>query len=100
MDRRTFNLGLLGLGGMATLSSLLQGCSTGGGSASRISGIDTHAHVFHRNLPFVPNRRYTPHYDATPQEFIEQIQHNGLSHGVIIPISILGTNNDYTIGNP
>ena len=62
-----------------------------------MTGVDTHAHVFHRGLPFVANRRYTPDYDAHPAEFLAQQDANAMSHGVIIPISILGTNNDYTL---
>lgn len=62
-----------------------------------MTGVDTHAHVFHRGLPFVPNRRYTPDYDASPEAFLAMLDANGLSHGVIVPISILGTNNDFTL---
>ena len=99
MNRRQFNLGLLGLGTVSTLPHTLTGCagafqSTGAG---HITGIDTHAHVFHRNLPFVPNRRYTPDYDALPEDYYRMLNSNRMSHGVIVPISILGTNNDYTI---
>lgn len=91
MDRRNFGVSMLGLGATA----LIPGCATP--AAGRITGVDTHAHVFHRGLPFVANRRYTPDYDATPEQFLGMIDSHGLSHGVIIPISILGNNNDYTL---
>lgn len=91
MDRRNFGVSMMGLG--ATI--LIPGCATP--ATGHITGIDTHAHVFHRGLPFVANRRYTPDYDATPEQFLAMIDSNGLSHGVIIPISILGNNNDYTL---
>ena len=91
MNRRNFGASMLGVGAIA----LLPGCATT--SSARITGIDTHAHVFHRGLPFVANRRYTPDYDATPEQFLGMIDSHGLSHGVIVPISILGTNNDYTL---
>lgn len=97
MDRRSFNLGLIGLGGAAILPAGLAGCAGTKKDEVVITGIDTHAHVFHRQLPFVPERRYTPDYDAHPEEFMAIFRQNGLSHGVIIPISILGTNNDYTL---
>ncbi|WP_319244278.1 amidohydrolase family protein [uncultured Propionivibrio sp.] len=98
MDRRQFNLGLLGLGAASTLPLGLAACATGAtGEKRSVTGIDTHAHVFHRGLPFVPNRRYTPDYDALPADYLRMLDSNGMSHGVIVPISILGTNNDYTL---
>ena len=100
MDRRQFNLGLLGLGTASALPFGLSACAAASAKASAnrtVTGIDTHAHVFHRNLPFVPNRRYTPDYDALPADYYKMLDSNGMSHGVIIPISILGTNNEYTL---
>lgn len=96
MNRRNFGLSALGLGAAAILPGILSGCA-GTGKASRVSAVDTHAHVFHRALPFVPNRRYTPDYDALPADYLGMLDANAMSHGVIIPISILGTNNDYTL---
>lgn len=96
MDRRNFTRTLLGLGAAATLPLGLGACASGG-MHGRVTGVDTHAHVFHRGLPFVPGRRYTPDYDAYPEQFIAMLDANGMSHGVIIPISILGNNNDYTV---
>lgn len=97
MNRREFNLGLIGAGAAATLPFGLAGCATSQTGTVPVRAIDTHAHVFHRGLPFVPNRRYTPDYDAFPQEYLHMLDSNGMSHGVIIPISILGTNNAYTV---
>jgi predicted TIM-barrel fold metal-dependent hydrolase len=97
MNRRDFNGALLKLGGAALVAPALAACATKTASGVRITGIDTHAHVFHRGLPFVPNRRYTPDYDARPEQFLAKLDANGLSHGVIVPISILGTDNDYTL---
>ena len=98
MDRRQFNLGLLGLGAASALPLGLAGCAgTRPAADVAVTGVDTHAHVFHRNLPFVPNRRYTPDYDALPEEYFRMLDSNRMSHGVIVPISILGTNNDYTL---
>ena len=96
MNRRDFNKGLLGLGAATLVPAGLSACA-GTRSGTGVSGVDTHAHVFHRGLPFVPNRRYTPDYDAYPEQFFAMLDANGLSNGVIVPISILGTNNDYTL---
>ena len=63
----------------------------------RITAIDTHAHVFHRGLAFVRERGYTPKYDALPEQYLALLDANGVSHGVIIPVSILGTDNRYTL---
>jgi len=97
VNRREFNGALLKLGGAALVPSALAACATKTAAGMGIAGIDTHAHVFHRGLPFEPNRRYTPDYDARPEQFLAKLDANGLSHGVIVPISILGTNNDYTL---
>ena len=99
MNRRNLNKGLFGLGAAAILPAGLTACA---GKASRSTGkplgsVDTHAHVFHRGLPFVPIRRYTPDYDASTQQYLETLDANQMAYGVIIPISILGTNNDYTV---
>lgn len=96
MDRRDFTRAMLALGVTAALPVGFTGCATNG-LPRRVTGVDTHAHVFHRGLPFVPGRRYTPDYDAYPEQFIAMLDANGMSQGVIIPISILGTNNDYTV---
>lgn len=96
MNRRDFGFATLGLGAAAVLPVGLAGCA-GAVSHARVTAVDTHAHVFHRGLPFVPNRRYTPDYDALPADYTAVLDANGMSHGVIIPISILGTNNDYTV---
>jgi len=95
LRRREFNQKLL-LGAVAP-TAIAAGCATSGGQAERITGVDTHAHVFHRGLPFVPGRRYTPDYDATFEQYLAVLDANGISNGVVIPISILGTNNDYTL---
>lgn len=95
MNRRDFGFAALGLGAASILPAGLVGATTGSGAPA--TAIDTHAHVFHRGLPFVPNRRYTPDYDALPEDYAAVLDANGMSHGVIIPISILGTNNDYTV---
>ncbi|MEI7429629.1 MAG: amidohydrolase family protein [Betaproteobacteria bacterium] len=100
MDRREFNRNLLGLAAASALPIGLSSCASSGfrtPTGNLVTAVDTHAHVFHRGLPFVPGRRYTPDYDAFPQDYYNMLDANGMSHGVIIPISILGTNNDYTV---
>ena len=59
--------------------------------------IDTHAHCFLRNLPLAPARRYTPAYDAALQTYLARLDRAGLSHGVLIQPSFLGTDNSYLV---
>lgn len=59
--------------------------------------IDTHAHVFHRGLTLATGRRYTPGYDAPLEAYLEQLDHNGLSYGVLVQPSFLGTDNSYLL---
>lgn len=62
-----------------------------------ITGIDGHAHVFSRDLNLTPGRRYTPDYDATLAAYLEQLRQHGLSHGVLVQPSFLGTDNQYLL---
>ncbi|UZE84340.1 amidohydrolase family protein [Pseudomonas viciae] len=62
-----------------------------------ITGIDAHAHVFSRELKLATARRYTPDYDATLAQYLEHLQTHGLSHGVLVQPSFLGTDNRYLL---
>jgi len=62
-----------------------------------IRGIDAHAHVFERGLGLATVRRYAPDYDATLADYLQRLQENGLSHGVLVQPSFLGTDNSYLL---
>ncbi|MEJ6655483.1 MAG: amidohydrolase family protein [Pseudomonas sp.] len=62
-----------------------------------VTGIDTHAHIFHQGLPFTASRRYSPAYDALVEDYLAHLKHSGLSHGVLIQPSFLGTDNSYML---
>ncbi|CDF92167.1 MULTISPECIES: amidohydrolase [unclassified Pseudomonas] len=62
-----------------------------------ITGIDSHAHVFSRELALAAERRYTPDYDATLGQYLHHLQAHGLSHGVLVQPSFLGTDNSYLL---
>ncbi|AMS18309.1 hypothetical protein A3218_29980 [Pseudomonas chlororaphis] len=62
-----------------------------------IVGIDAHAHVFNRALNLVAARRYTPGYDASLGEYLGHLQAHGLSHGVLVQPSFLGSDNSYLL---
>ena len=62
-----------------------------------VTGIDSHAHVFTRDLPLAPGRRYAPAYDATLQHYLAMLASIGMSHGVLIQPSFLGFDNRYLL---
>lgn len=59
--------------------------------------IDGHAHIFLKSLAMQQNRRYTPKFDALPQEYFKHLKQNKLNGCFLIQPSFLGTNNDYLI---
>ncbi|WP_296187139.1 amidohydrolase family protein [Pseudomonas sp. UBA1879] len=60
-------------------------------------GIDGHAHVFSRELDLTSARRYSPDYDATLAMYQRTLHAHGLSHGVLVQPSFLGTDNRYLL---
>jgi predicted TIM-barrel fold metal-dependent hydrolase len=72
-------------------------------AAGRASGegtvltIDTHAHVFHRGLKLASGRRYAPDYDAPLDLYLQQLDRNGMTNGVLVQPSFLGTDNSYLV---
>jgi len=59
--------------------------------------IDTHAHVFTRDLPLADVRRYAPTYDVTVEQYIARLDTHGMSHGVLVQPSFLGSDNGYLL---
>lgn len=59
--------------------------------------IDTHAHVFRSDLGLSPNRRYTPDYEALPENYLENLDRCGFERGVLVQPSFLGTDNSYLL---
>lgn len=66
-------------------------------SSPAITGIDSHAHIFRQDLPMVANRRYSPDYDALVEQYLAHLDGHGLSHGVLIQPSFLGTDNSFMV---
>lgn len=58
---------------------------------------DTHAHVFVQGLPLAQHCRYVPDYDATPEDYIAQLDRFGIDVGVLVQPSFLGTDNHYML---
>ncbi|WP_042445107.1 amidohydrolase family protein [Azospirillum sp. B510] len=60
-----------------------------------IRGIDTHAHIFRPDLPMAAGRRYSPAYAAELSNWFALQDGAGISHGVLIQPSFLGTDNGF-----
>ncbi len=91
--RRRFNLGLL-----AGAAVSISGCA-GVRSRSAVVAVDAHAHVFLRSLPMPDQRRAPSGYDAPPEDYLRMLDANGVSHGVIVQPSFLGTDNGYLVSS-
>ncbi len=61
------------------------------------TGVDTHGHVFTRDMRMIEGRRYTPAYDATIADYLAMLDDNAVSHGVLVQVSFLGTDNSYLL---
>ncbi|MBT2792745.1 amidohydrolase family protein [Paraburkholderia strydomiana] len=59
--------------------------------------IDTHVHVFERNMPLVSNPRHTPTYDFSTEQLLAVMDGNGVKQAVIAAASPWGDYNDYVI---
>jgi predicted TIM-barrel fold metal-dependent hydrolase len=59
--------------------------------------IDTHAHVFRRDLPMAADRRYTPAQDAPLDRYLAVLDRHGVSWGVLVQPSFLGTDNRFLL---
>ena len=67
------------------------------GPETVFTGVDTHAHVFTQDMRMIEGRRYTPTYDAVIADYLAMLDDNRLSHGVLVQISFLGTDNRYLV---
>lgn len=63
----------------------------------RIRRVDCHAHIFERGLQRWPERRYDPDYDATLADYLRVLDAGGMSNGVLVQPSFLGTDNSYLL---
>jgi predicted TIM-barrel fold metal-dependent hydrolase len=66
-------------------------------NSGRRERIDTHAHVFHPGLRFIESRRFTPSYDASLALYLQELDRNHVTSGVVVALSVLGTDNSYLL---
>jgi predicted TIM-barrel fold metal-dependent hydrolase len=64
-------------------------------ASNGVRAIDTHAHIFLRDLPMASGRRYAPDYDAPLPTYLKTLGAHGIDYGVLIQPSFLGTDNSY-----
>jgi len=66
-------------------------------AAPTMTAVDTHAHVFQHDLKLAAVRRYAPDYDASCDDYLRHLDANGVSHGVLVQPSFLGTDNAFML---
>ncbi|PVE22945.1 hydrolase [Microvirga sp. KLBC 81] len=59
--------------------------------------VDTHAHIFRRDLPFIPGVRQDFKRDFTTEDYLAELDAAGVRYGVVAAASFLGTYHDYTL---
>ena len=59
--------------------------------------VDSHAHVFLKDMPLTAARRYAPSHDATPADYLGLLDAHGVTHGVLVQPSFLGSDNSYLL---
>ncbi|MSP88280.1 MAG: hypothetical protein EXQ92_05630 [Alphaproteobacteria bacterium] len=66
-------------------------------AAAKLICIDTHAHVFRRDLPLMPGFRHAPEHDALLPELLDIFNGHGITHGVLTAPSFYGTDNSFLL---
>ena len=66
-------------------------------SLSDAPWVDSHVHVFRRNMPLIPDPRHSPDYEFTAEQLQSTLDEHGVRHCVIAAASPWGDCNDYII---
>lgn len=64
-----------------------------------IALIDTHAHIFTRDMPLTEEARHRPNYDFTLEDYLATLDRHDVQYGVIAAASPWFDYNDYTIAS-
>jgi predicted TIM-barrel fold metal-dependent hydrolase len=65
--------------------------------AQRSPLVDTHAHIFLRELPLAQNATHRPAHSFTAEDYLAALDAANVRYGVITAPSFLGIYNDYTL---
>ena len=66
-------------------------------SAGKPIRVDSHAHVFRRDLPLVRGHRHAPQHDALLPELLALFDRHGITHGVLTAPSFYGPDNSFLL---
>ena len=53
--------------------------------------VDSHAHIWTKDLPFVDNPRHRPTYEFTVENYLADLDAHGIQYGVLAGASLFGT---------
>lgn len=59
--------------------------------------VDTHVHIFRRNMPLLPDPRHSPSYEFTAEQLEATLDEHGVKFCVIAAASPWGDVNDYVV---
>jgi len=59
--------------------------------------VDSHAHIWTKDLPMVDKPRHRPSYEYSVQQHLAAMDDHGIQYGVVTAASLFGTYNDYSI---
>jgi predicted TIM-barrel fold metal-dependent hydrolase len=59
--------------------------------------VDTHAHIFRRDMPLTPRAWTRPDYDFTAEQYLATLDAHGVAFGVIAAATLYGDYNAYTL---
>jgi predicted TIM-barrel fold metal-dependent hydrolase len=68
-----------------------------GHGSARMLRVDSHVHVFTKDLSLAAERRHTPDRDALLDDYLRISAEVGITHAVIVAPSFLGTDNSYLV---
>ena len=61
--------------------------------------VDSHAHVFLKDMPHIPDPRHRIDYDFTVEQYLAMLDEHGVERGVLAAASPYGDYNDYTVAS-
>src|SRR3712207_3768781 len=59
--------------------------------------VDSHVHVFLRDLPLTPGHRHAPEHDATLEMLLGMFDQHGVTHALLTAPSFYGTDNSFLL---
>lgn len=59
--------------------------------------VDCHAHIFHNGMKLAPDAWAHPAHEAPLEEYLANLDENGINYAVLAAASVFGTNADYAL---